>query len=82
MICEYYEKYLKQYGVKLPKLTDTQGNYTKDALVLVYLAQDYPKIKKASKGDLTQFIRQYYPDVVDVQQARHLGAQIGGTQNE
>lgn len=77
MICGYHEKYLKQYGVKLPKLTDTQGNYTKDALVLVYLAQDYPNTKKASKGELTQFIRQYYSDVVDVQQARHLGAQKG-----
>lgn len=77
MICDYHGKYLKQHEVKLPKLTDTQGNYTKDALVLVYLAQDYPKTKKVSKGELTQFIRQYYPDVVDVQQARHLGAQKG-----
>lgn len=77
MICEYHDKYLKQYGVKLPKLTDIQGNYIKDALVLVYLVQDYPKTKKISKGELTQFIRQYYPDVADVQQARHLGAQKG-----
>jgi len=77
MIREYYNKYLKQHGVKLPKLADTQGNYTKDALVLVYLAQNYPETKKFSKGELTQFIRQYYPDVTDVQQARHLGAQKG-----
>ncbi|PIU66430.1 MAG: hypothetical protein COS84_05800 [Armatimonadetes bacterium CG07_land_8_20_14_0_80_40_9] len=77
MLCEYHEKYLKQYEVKLPRLTDTQGNYTKDALVLVYLAQDYPKTKKVSKGELTQFIRQFYPKVADVQQARHLGAQKG-----
>jgi hypothetical protein len=77
MICEYHDKCLKQYGVKLPKLTDNKGNYTKDALVLIYLAQDYPKTKKVSKGELTQFIRQYYPNVVDVQQARHLGAQKG-----
>jgi hypothetical protein len=76
-ICEYYEKYLKQYEVKLPKLTDRQGNYTKDALVLVYLAEGYPRTKKISKRELTQFIRQYYPDVTDVQQARHLGAQKG-----
>ncbi|MEO0126824.1 MAG: hypothetical protein ABIL44_03625, partial [candidate division WOR-3 bacterium] len=77
MICKYHNKYLKQYGVKLPRLADKQGNYTKDALVLVYLAQNYPKTKNVSKGELTQFVRQYYPDVVDVQQARHLGAQKG-----
>lgn len=77
MICKYHDKYLKQYGVKFPKLTDKEGNYTKDALVLVYLAQGYPKTKSVSKGELTQFIRQFYPDVVDVQQARHLGAQKG-----
>ncbi|MGQ9510252.1 MAG: hypothetical protein ACUVTN_12810 [Thermodesulfobacteriota bacterium] len=77
MICKYHQKYLKQYGVKLSKLTDTEGNYTKDALCLVYLARGYPKTKKVSKGELTQFIRQYYSDVTDVQQARHLGAQKG-----
>lgn len=77
MICKYHDKYLTQHGVKLPKLTDKEGNCTKDALVLVYLARDYPKTKKVSKGELTQFIRQYYPNVVDVQQARHLGAQKG-----
>ena len=77
MLCRYYKKYLNQHGVKLPKLTDPKGNYTKDALVLVYLAQNYPNTKKVSKGELTQFIRQYYPNVADVQQARHLGAQKG-----
>ena len=77
MICKYHDKYLKQHGVKLPKLSDKKKNYTKDALVLVYPAQDYPKTKKFSKGRLTQFIRQYYPDVADVQQARHLAAQKG-----
>jgi len=77
MISDYYKKFLEKYGVKLPKLTDTKSNYTKDALVLVYLAQDYPDTKKVSKEELTQFIRQYYPNVPDVQQARHLGAQKG-----
>ena len=77
MICEFYEKYLRILGVKLPKLTDNKRNYTKDALVLVYLAQDYPKTKVISKSELTQFIRKYYPDTNDVQQARHLGAQKG-----
>lgn len=60
MICDYYEKYLKLHGVKLPRLADNKGNYTKDALVLVYLAQDYPKTKVISKGELTQFVRKYY----------------------
>ena len=77
MISKNYNKYLRQSGVKLPKLTDIQGNYTKDVLVLVYLAQGYPNTRKVSKGELTQFIRQYYPNINDVQQARHLGAQKG-----
>jgi len=77
MICGYHDKYLKEHGVKLPKLVDKAGNYTKDALVLIYLAEGYPKTKSVSKGELTQFIRQYYPDVADVQQARHLAAQKG-----
>jgi len=77
MIKEYHKKYLEKQGVKLPKLTDKNGKYTKDALVLVYLAQDYPNTKEVSKEELTGFIRQYYPNVSDVQQARHLGAQKG-----
>jgi len=76
MIRKYHTKYLKQYGVKLPKLIGVKG-YTKDALVLIYLAQGYPNTRAASKGELTQFIRQFYPNVVDVQQARHLAAQKG-----
>lgn len=74
ILCRYYNNYLEQYGVKLPRLTDAQGHYTKDALVLVYLAQGYPNTRKISKRELTQFVRRYYPDVNDVQQARHLGA--------
>jgi hypothetical protein len=77
MISYYHKNFLEKYGVKLPKLINAKGNYTKDALVLVYLAQDYPDTKKISKEKLTQFIRQYYPNVADVQQARHLGAQKG-----
>jgi len=77
MIRKYHDKYLKQHGVKLPSLTDKQGNYTKDALVLVYLAQGYPNTRKVSKGELTQFIRRYDEGVRDVQQARHLAAQEG-----
>jgi len=76
-ICEFHEKYLKQFGVKLPKLYDSQSNFTKDALVLVYLAYDYPNTRKVSKEELTKFVRSYYPNTNDIQQARHLGAQAG-----
>ncbi|MGB9607278.1 MAG: hypothetical protein ACPL7E_01945, partial [bacterium] len=77
MLESYFNTYLKEHGVHLPRLKDKRGKYTKDALVLVYLAQNYPNTRKVSKEELTQFIRQYYPNVVDVQQARHLGAQKG-----
>ena len=76
MICEYYEKYLKSCGVKMPKL-NIKGNYTRDALILIYLAQGYPLTRIISKSELTEFIRIYYPSTNDVQQARHLGAQKG-----
>ena len=74
---QFYIKYLKQFGVKLPKLYDSSGNYTKDALVLCYLSIGYPNTKIVTKEELTKFIRKFYPDVNDVQQARHLGAQQG-----
>lgn len=76
-ICEFHEKYLKQYGIKLPKLYDSDNKFTKDALALVYLAYDYPNTRKVSKEELTKFIRSHYPNTNDVQQARHLGAQAG-----
>ena len=77
MIKNYHDKYLKNYQVKLPKLYDQNKCFTKDALTLVYLAQDYPKTRAISKSELTGFIRYYFPEVNDVQQARHLGAQKG-----
>ncbi len=77
LIKEYHEKYLKKYGVKMPKLYDRNGNFTMNALVLVYLSFGYPKTKIISKTELTNFIRKFYSDVNDVQQARHLGAQDG-----
>jgi len=77
MICGYYKKYLKEFGVRLPRLRHSDGNYTKEALVLIYLADGYPKSKKVSKTELTEFIREYYPETNDVQQARHLGMQKG-----
>lgn len=73
----YHRKYLKKFGVKLPKLYSRGKDFTKDALTLIYLSKDYPKTKMVSKTELTQFIRKFYPDVNDVQQARHLGAQKG-----
>ncbi len=76
-ITGYHEKYLKKHGVNLPKLKNNKGNWTKDALILVYLSQHYPHTQKATKRELTQFIRNRYPDTNDVQQARHLGAQKG-----
>lgn len=76
-ICEFYEKYLKKYGVKLPKLYNDERKFTKDALVLVYLAYNYPNTREVTKEELTKFIRSYYPNTNDVQQARHLGAQAG-----
>ncbi|MDD5528105.1 MAG: hypothetical protein PHO56_03995 [Patescibacteria group bacterium] len=76
-VFEYHKKYLKKFGVKLPKLYDLKGGFTKDGLVLVYLAYDYPKTRIVSKEELTKFVRSYYPNTNDVQQARHLGAQAG-----
>ena len=73
----YYEKYLKAFGVKLPKLKNATGEYTKNARILVYLAYVYPSTKKVTKKEITKFVRQFYPHVTDVQQARHLGAQKG-----
>lgn len=85
-IAQYHEKHLKKLGVILPNLRKGNG-YTKDALVLVYLAQGYPNTKIISKTELTEFIKLFYPNTNDVQQARHLGAQKGwfilsGTRND
>ena len=70
-----YDKYnLISKGVVLPGLFKS-NNITKDALTLVYL---YSKINQGvSKDELTAFIKQYYPNTNDVQQARHLAAQKG-----
>lgn len=77
IVKDYHEKYLKKHGVKLPQLKNSKGEYVKDSLVLVYLARFYPSTVIATKHDLTVFIRKFYPDTNDVQQARHLGAQKG-----
>jgi hypothetical protein len=69
------ENSLESIGIKLPKLCNNDGTYTKDALclILLYSKFQYP----VSKEELTRFIKEYYPSVNDVQQARHLGAQKG-----
>lgn len=72
----YHKQYLAQQGVILPHLTHGKA-YTKDALTLVYLSLDYPNTHMVSKKELTEFIRTFYPEVSDVQQARHLAAQKG-----
>ena len=74
-----YEKYLKSKGVHLPSLFSKSktNQFSKNALVLIYLARDYPNTKKVTKKELTSFIRKYYHDANDVQQARHLAAQSG-----
>ena len=77
MLVEAHRRHLRQHGVKLPKLKNAAGDYVKDALALVYLAFGYPETRVVTKTELTEFIRQYYPEVNDVQQARHLGAQRG-----
>ena len=76
MICHYHNTYLAKEGVRLPKLRRGQ-EYTKDALTLVYLAYHYPDTRIVTKEELTAFIRLYDPNVLDVQQARHWGAQKG-----
>ena len=77
LIADYHAKHLDELGVKLPQLRKANGDYVLSALTLVYLARGYPAVKTVSKSELTQFMRQYVPDVNDVQQARHLAAQSG-----
>lgn len=69
-----YNEKLKQFDVKMPKLY-VNGNYTLNALVLVYM---YNKVgKKVTKQELTNYLRDMGYDVNDVQQARHLAQQSG-----
>jgi hypothetical protein len=75
-ISTYHKDYLAGAGVKLPQL-EKGGEFTKDALVLVYLAQGYPDTRWITKKELTDFVRLYHPDTNDVQAGRHLGMQRG-----
>lgn len=76
-IAEYHKEFLEKHGVKLPALFNTKGKYIKDALVLIKLFEGYPNTRILSKEELTIFVRKFYPEVVDVQQARHLSMQKG-----
>lgn len=66
LVKEYHEKYLKSHGVRLPNLK-RDGSYTKDALVLVYLAKGYPETAIVTKAELTKFLKRYGGSI-DVQQ--------------
>ncbi|MDW8236714.1 MAG: hypothetical protein RMK98_08875 [Bacteroidia bacterium] len=77
LISEYHEKHLQSYGVTLPRLWKRSGDFSKDALTLVLLAQGYPNTRWVSKRELTDFTRKFYPQTPDVQNARHLGMQKG-----
>ncbi|CDF28697.1 putative uncharacterized protein [Methanobrevibacter smithii CAG:186] len=71
---EYHEKYLKQYGVKLPRLKNN-GKFAKGALTLIYLYINFKK--PVTKEELTDFVGQYHERQNDLQQARHFGQQSG-----
>lgn len=75
-IKKLWEKHLQDKEVKLPNLY-YNGNFSKDALVLIKLFIGYPNTKEVSKTELTDFVRQFYPNTKDVQQGRHLGKQNG-----
>lgn len=76
-IKDYHTKYLKLYKVGLPSLYNSKGKLSKDVIVLAKLYEGYPNTKEISKKDLTNFVKQFYPETNDVQQARHLSMQKG-----
>ena len=49
----------------------------RNGLVLVYLAYGYPNTRIVTKDKLTEYLGHFFDKVIDVQQARHLGAQNG-----
>lgn len=73
-IKKLHTRYLQPEGIKLPRLENGK-QYTKDALVLCLLYKY--KGKAVSKTTLTQIIQKWFPNVNDVQQARHLARQKG-----
>jgi hypothetical protein len=79
IISDYHRRFLASKGVLLPGLWSNSQKtaFTKDAIVLVALSRGYPNCQIVTKQELTEIIRQFYPEVNDVQQARHLGRQKG-----
>jgi hypothetical protein len=73
VIKPHWERHLRDRGVTLPRLRKPDGKFTKDALVLVYLAYGYPETRWVTKSELTEFIRRFYPETPDVQAGRPLG---------
>ncbi len=47
LIKQFYDKYLKKFGVDLPKLIDSNKKFTKNALTLVYLSVGYPQDQRS-----------------------------------
>lgn len=76
-VVDFHRQHLKAEAVRLPSLRNRDGQFTKDALTLVYLVQGYPNTRWVSKSELTEFIRRFHPSTNDVQSARHLGMQSG-----
>lgn len=74
IIFREFKSNLKEYNVKMPKLY-SNGKYTLNGLVLVYLYSKMGKI--VSKQELTNYLRTMGFDINDVQQARHLAQQSG-----
>lgn len=75
-LVELHNRHLASLGILLPKLISKKSNkYVIDALTLVYLYKN--RDRKINKRELTSFIRIFYPEITDVQQARHLSTQKG-----
>jgi len=71
-----HKEHLEKMGIVMPKLISKKNNkFVIDALTLVYLYRHRDRL--VSKRELTIFIRNFYPEVNDVQQARHLSTQKG-----
>lgn len=75
-IAVLHKTHLESLGINMPKLISKKNNkYVIDSLTLVYLYKH--RDRTVTKKELTNFIRQFYPEINDVQQARHLSTQKG-----
>ncbi len=69
-----HQAQLAALGVHLPSLRNAT-QFSKNALVLVALYTE--EQRPVTKSSLTGFVRLYYPDTNDMQQARHLANVMG-----